>query len=343
MADILPDRARHLAPYINRADELHEHCPMASFYCRLFVGEQLSLLRAQPGPPDPDLDKLLMDQIDKAEQLKSLSNSDPSVAPFTKQEFENFCLGVFKRAYDDDQSGIICQSTLQRYFCAGLFLDVLGQFGPLSPEMEQKRKYSRWRATCIKRSLDLGETPSRPDEQSLDDGSGLTDEFGKLHVSDTSHKITPSSSNRPAPHASGTTTSGTSPVMAYQNQSVFSPSSHATHTGMPSDPSSPIDPPTGRISVRSTGSLASAPEAASRSDGGDTHGEIRSRVSGGVVGSETGLSRLSGRGDGGEVNANDITRALKHAQQAVAALNFDDGPTARKELQEALSCLGDGD
>eukprot|EP00922_Rhytidocystis_sp_ex-Travisia-forbesii_P039055 GHVS01058154.1.p1 GENE.GHVS01058154.1~~GHVS01058154.1.p1 ORF type:complete len:343 (-),score=50.34 GHVS01058154.1:254-1282(-) len=340
MADILPDRARHLAPYINRADELHEHCPMASFYCRLFVGEQLSLLRGQPGPPDPGVDKLLMEQIDKAEQLKSLSNSDPSVAPFTKQEFENFCLGVFKRAYDDDQSGIICQSTLQRYFCAGLFLDVLGQFGPLSPEMEQKRKYSRWRATCIKRSLDLGETPSRPDEQSLAEGSGLTDEFGKLHVSDTSHKITPSSSNRPAPHASGTTTSGSSPVVSSQVQSVFSPSSHVT-TGMPSDQTSPIDPAATRISARSTSSLASAPAAASRSDG-DTGGDRR-RVSGGVVGRETGFTRLSGGGDSGEGNANDITRALKHAHQAVAALNFDDGPTARKELQEALSCLGNGD
>eukprot|EP00922_Rhytidocystis_sp_ex-Travisia-forbesii_P039058 GHVS01058157.1.p1 GENE.GHVS01058157.1~~GHVS01058157.1.p1 ORF type:complete len:317 (-),score=49.82 GHVS01058157.1:254-1204(-) len=312
----------------------------ASFYCRLFVGEQLSLLRGQPGPPDPGVDKLLMEQIDKAEQLKSLSNSDPSVAPFTKQEFENFCLGVFKRAYDDDQSGIICQSTLQRYFCAGLFLDVLGQFGPLSPEMEQKRKYSRWRATCIKRSLDLGETPSRPDEQSLAEGSGLTDEFGKLHVSDTSHKITPSSSNRPAPHASGTTTSGSSPVVSSQVQSVFSPSSHVT-TGMPSDQTSPIDPAATRISARSTSSLASAPAAASRSDG-DTGGDRR-RVSGGVVGRETGFTRLSGGGDSGEGNANDITRALKHAHQAVAALNFDDGPTARKELQEALSCLGNGD
>eukprot|EP00922_Rhytidocystis_sp_ex-Travisia-forbesii_P056263 GHVS01083301.1.p1 GENE.GHVS01083301.1~~GHVS01083301.1.p1 ORF type:complete len:258 (+),score=56.81 GHVS01083301.1:288-1061(+) len=193
MADTLPEPARHLAPYINRADELHEHCPMASFYCRLFVAEQLSLLRTQPS--DAGVDKLLMDQLDKAEQLKALTNSNsdnPSVSPFTKQEFENFCLGVFKRANDDDQTGQISQSTLQRYFCAGIFLDVLGQFGPLSPEMEQKRKYSRWRATCIKRSLDKGETPPSPNDEEQEEGEGLalTDEFGKLHLSPKTTKPT---------------------------------------------------------------------------------------------------------------------------------------------------------
>eukprot|EP00922_Rhytidocystis_sp_ex-Travisia-forbesii_P056265 GHVS01083303.1.p2 GENE.GHVS01083303.1~~GHVS01083303.1.p2 ORF type:complete len:295 (+),score=80.72 GHVS01083303.1:288-1172(+) len=293
MADTLPEPARHLAPYINRADELHEHCPMASFYCRLFVAEQLSLLRTQPS--DAGVDKLLMDQLDKAEQLKALTNSNsdnPSVSPFTKQEFENFCLGVFKRANDDDQTGQISQSTLQRYFCAGIFLDVLGQFGPLSPEMEQKRKYSRWRATCIKRSLDKGETPPSPNDEEQEEGEGLalTDEFGKLHLSPKTTKPTTTSSTALATAGSPTACGATSPSAVSSPRSAASPKIDAAAKRPP--------PP---VSVGSPGSSS------------------RPRVVGGT------------------------DRALKHAQHAVSALNFDDAKTARRELHEALACLDDGD
>lgn len=241
---------------------------LGSFYCRLYIADQLTKLRSEHGE-DPDLTTILLDQLDKAEELKRRTTSGPNaLPPFRRQDFQDFCLGVFKRAVDEDSDG--SETTLQRFYCAGLFFDVYTQFGSLPPDLEEKRKYSRWRALAIKKALANGEQPPAPPASS----SGRRDDATPFTCSPKSSSVS----------VTATPSSGS----GFQSINKGDDKRHDWEADPPED---------------TRGSL----------------GEMMCKLE---------LKDVKG-----------VDKALKHAQMAVSALNFDDVQTGKEQLTAALNCL----
>jgi vacuolar protein sorting-associated protein VTA1 len=123
---------KRLLPYIKRAEELELEEPLASFYCRTYVVENLL--------KDPSLQSIALDHLTKAESLKvriqvqDLKSAGPKL-------FEDFCLAVYSSA--EEAISVSPADAAMRFYFAALFFDVLTQFGPLKPELEDKRARAR--------------------------------------------------------------------------------------------------------------------------------------------------------------------------------------------------------
>ena len=138
---------KRLIPYLKRADELEIREPLAAFYCRLYAAEQLMKARS---PGDHETDAALISILDEAEKLKpGLGANISSEGP---QAFEQFAREIFDAALETESAGQVDAAALAtRFYFASLFFDVLTQFGPLSPELEEQRNFARAKITQLKR------------------------------------------------------------------------------------------------------------------------------------------------------------------------------------------------
>jgi len=149
----VPPEAKHLLPYVNRAKELVQHAPLVSFYCHLYVADQLGKLRKAQGDKR-ELTNMLLQEIEAAEKLKPRIDTSNG-----QREMETFAIGVFEAADGEDRRGPITDNTVRKFTVAVLFLDVLTQFGELAPDLEEKRRYAKYKATYIRKCLAEGRTP----------------------------------------------------------------------------------------------------------------------------------------------------------------------------------------
>ena len=138
---------KKLLPYLKRADELETREPLASFYCRLYVADQLMKIRTS-GVSDPELDTSLINAIDEAEKLKP--SLGPNVATQGPVAFELFCREVFDAAIEGEASSDN-QAAASKYYFASLFIEVLTQFGPLTHEFEEMRTFARNRVLILRK------------------------------------------------------------------------------------------------------------------------------------------------------------------------------------------------
>ncbi len=129
---------KRLTPYVKRADELQVEEPLASFYCRTYVVEQLI------AGNDPSLQSLALDQLEIAENLKSSSLPADINTNGGPERFRLFCQEVFEAAENSTAEAT-------RYYFSSLFFDVLTQFGPLSVEDEAKRAKARRMVVDLRR------------------------------------------------------------------------------------------------------------------------------------------------------------------------------------------------
>lgn len=134
---------KRLLPYLKRADELEAREPLASFYCRLYVADQLLTQRS------PESDAALMAVLDDAERLKP--GLGPGLSTEGPQAFEQFSREIFDAAVEAESAGLDAVALATKYYFSSLFFDVMTQFGPLSTELEEKRSYARSRVMQLRR------------------------------------------------------------------------------------------------------------------------------------------------------------------------------------------------
>lgn len=139
---------KKVLPYIKRADELEQEEPLASFYCRTYAVEQLL------GTTEPSLQSMVLEQLEKAEGLKSMRLPEDLIAAGGPQQFRDFCARVYASADEAlaERDGEATELAMRFYF-ATLFYDVLTQFGALSDEDESKRVRARRLVLDIKRGV----------------------------------------------------------------------------------------------------------------------------------------------------------------------------------------------
>merc|ERR1719263_1371607 len=112
-------------------------------------------LRATQG--SPDLDKFLISTMDASERVKAASQGQDA----DRQRMEDLAISVFGKVDNEDRAGQITEATSNAFFVASTFFDVLVQFhgGALPPDLEEKRKYARFKAAYIRKCFKTGEAP----------------------------------------------------------------------------------------------------------------------------------------------------------------------------------------
>ncbi|KAL1814836.1 hypothetical protein ACET3Z_017410 [Daucus carota] len=145
--------AKLLLPYLQRADELQKHDPLVAYYCRLYAMERgLKIPQTDRTKTTNSLLVSLIKQLEKDKKSLELTPDD-------SLHIEGFALNVFAKADKQDRAGRADKSTAKTFYAASIFFEILNQFGPLQPDLEQKQKYAAWKAADISKALKEGRAP----------------------------------------------------------------------------------------------------------------------------------------------------------------------------------------
>eukprot|EP00475_Leptophrys_vorax_P038594 TRINITY_DN6834_c0_g2_i1.p1 TRINITY_DN6834_c0_g2~~TRINITY_DN6834_c0_g2_i1.p1 ORF type:complete len:345 (+),score=7.37 TRINITY_DN6834_c0_g2_i1:2-1036(+) len=100
-----------------------------------------------------DLLKSILGRLEKDKAALQLTPED-------SLHVEGFAQRVFVKADKQDRAGKADISTAKTFYAAGIFFDVLRQFGELPPECEQRQRYAVWKAADIRKALAEGRRPA---------------------------------------------------------------------------------------------------------------------------------------------------------------------------------------
>ncbi|KAF5727933.1 vacuolar protein sorting-associated protein VTA1 [Tripterygium wilfordii] len=160
--------AKLLLPYLQRADELQKHEPLVAYYCRLFAMEKgLRIPQSERTKTTNALLVSLMKQLEKDKKSLKLSPED-------SLHLEGFALNLFAKADKQDRAGRSDLNTAKTFYAASIFFEILNQFGPVQPDLEQKQKYAIWKAADIRKALKEGRKPNPGPPVADDDLSVLS-------------------------------------------------------------------------------------------------------------------------------------------------------------------------
>uniref|UniRef100_A0A1J3HHE5 Protein-like protein OF MAMMALIAN LYST-INTERACTING PROTEIN 5 n=1 Tax=Noccaea caerulescens TaxID=107243 RepID=A0A1J3HHE5_NOCCA len=158
--------AKILLPYLQRADELQKHEPLVAYYCRLYAMEKG--LKIPQSERTKTTNSILMSLINQLEKDKKSLN----LSPDDNMHVEGFALSVFAKADKQDRAGRADLSTAKTFYAARIFFEILSQFGPVPPDIEQKQKYAAWKAADIRKAIKEGRKPTPGDP--VDDETDLS-------------------------------------------------------------------------------------------------------------------------------------------------------------------------
>ncbi|KAI8457422.1 Vta1 like-domain-containing protein [Phakopsora pachyrhizi] len=171
-----PMELKSINPYLQRAREMERVDPVISYWCSFHAAQTCMSI----GKTSTESREFLMKLLDLLEHVKGkISDNDAISNNLAATAYvENFGLKIFDSADDEDQRGLSNKSTAQRFLAAACFLEVLQSLtNQPDPEILQKIKYSKWKATKISKAIrdnNLADLkPSTPtDEQRLTDRNG---------------------------------------------------------------------------------------------------------------------------------------------------------------------------
>jgi len=107
---------------------------------------------------DPESKGYLTRLMDKLEKEKTVLGA--RLGDGDQEYVKNFAYKVFKTADDQDRAGQATKRTAKEFLEASVFFEIYGQFEPLPKEMEDLKRYAKWKAVSIGTALKNGETPT---------------------------------------------------------------------------------------------------------------------------------------------------------------------------------------
>lgn len=160
----VPASLKSIKSYMQRAKELdgdtsNPDSKVVAYYCRTYAME-----KAMKSGKDnePDVKNFLLGLLTALEK-------DKLTIPLEDRRMicEQFAFNVFQRADNEDRSGNATKVTAKTFYAAGTFLDILEQFGELDMEIQEKRRYAKFKAADIINAINSGvkPTPGAPGEE----------------------------------------------------------------------------------------------------------------------------------------------------------------------------------
>ncbi|KAJ3374914.1 hypothetical protein GGF31_005636 [Allomyces arbusculus] len=343
----LPEEAKAIAPFIQRAREMAPRDPAIAYWCKMHAVRQALQLASTV----PQIKPWLLAAMDALEaEKKSLAGNElisNETAAFA--HIETFALKIFAAADREDRADRASMRTAKTFLAACNYFEVLSVFPPpLDEATLDKIKYAKWKATDIVKALRAGERP-RP-------GPPVADEDTQAPVSAegaappelpsvpafAAQQPQPHPPSPPVPHTSAfqqqAHTTGfyqqQPPTAGYQ-QPPPPPAPHAV-SGYPSyaqqqqpPPAAPFQhapppaSPYNQHAAPSSSAWPSAPPAPAPAP-------VPAQTTGGSA--PSGTYALA-------YDPAILSRAQKHARYVISALEYNDVATAVDHLRQALAAL----
>eukprot|EP00644_Phytophthora_capsici_P000222 jgi/Phyca11/503652/fgenesh2_kg.PHYCAscaffold_4_\ len=168
----VPPTFKTLLPFIRRAEELDRdtsrpESKLIAYFCRQYAMELGIKLRENDSSNEAtDYLLSLMDRLeDEKNKLPDFSQEEG------KEICEDFAMEIFSKADDEDRAGMANKSTARTFYAAGTFFDILNQFGDISEDIVEKRRYCKYKAATILKAIKEGTTPTPGPPEGMDLGS----------------------------------------------------------------------------------------------------------------------------------------------------------------------------
>ncbi|KAM9840695.1 vacuolar protein sorting-associated protein VTA1 homolog [Aulostomus maculatus] len=321
----LPAQLKAIQHPLRTAQEHEQRDPVVAYYCRLYAMQTGMKLDSKT----PECRKFLVRLMDQLEAMKKeLSDNDSITQEVVgNAHIENYALKMFLYADNEDRAGRFHKNMIKSFYTSSLLLDVLSVFGELSEENIQHRKYARWKAAYIHNCLKNGETPQAGPTGMDEDGD--IDEQGAEGFSGQSFSHGGSIMGVPSSHFSSDQDHSLSPGPAPGIGFTQSPESGPS--GPPTTNYNNIHIPPGAHAPANTPAELPPPS------------EVVKPVPMPRSGPTVDPTLLSAQQQGGvHLSAEDFTQAQKYCKYAGSALQYEDVPTAIRNLQQALKLLTTG-
>ncbi|KAG1754875.1 Vta1 like-domain-containing protein [Suillus paluster] len=151
---------KSIAPYLQRAEELVNKEPVVAYWCAYYAAQLGINLKAK----DTASRTLLLNLLNALERLKAQigPNDAIHIEAASAAYVENFALRVFSMADDEDREGHATRSTAKKFLAAANFFEVLKVFPKteISDAIDDKIKYSKWKAADIAKAYREGRKPT---------------------------------------------------------------------------------------------------------------------------------------------------------------------------------------
>ena len=168
MADELKEKQKKvLLGYNECAREVQKVNPTVAFYCRMFGVEQALALGTED--MNPVIRSFIEDEFVDLEKAKPQLGISAATRDRDAQICREFANTVFNAADKRDRSGLpehVLPAAIS-FKRAAQFFNVATQFGPLSPDYAQRKKYALWRSLELTKAHKEGRTPDPPPQAQL--------------------------------------------------------------------------------------------------------------------------------------------------------------------------------
>eukprot|EP00123_Amoebidium_parasiticum_P008449 comp18813_c0_seq1/m.20776 comp18813_c0_seq1/g.20776 ORF comp18813_c0_seq1/g.20776 comp18813_c0_seq1/m.20776 type:complete len:319 (-) comp18813_c0_seq1:550-1506(-) len=310
----LPPALKSMGPFLDRATEFQARDPVIAFYCKRYALELA--MKDQGKTKDKAILGVILAVMDEVEKEKAElgAREELSDANVGQAYVENFAMRLFTHADNQDRAGKCDKATAKLFLASSFLMDAMQTFGDIPAEIDEKRKYAKYKAVYITKCIKDGAAPI-PGPPQGEGGMGSLDDL---------------------------------PPPPPTEDSAPPPSSHMDSFGLPPPPAAPTAPqfPTQQ---------APPPVQPSAPMGGYGQGynPMQQQQYQPQYGASPSMQRQPvqqqpirlGGGAGRtpknmeNVSDEDVKRVNKLCRFVMSSLQYDDIPTAVKNLQEAIDLL----
>lgn len=308
-----PVQLKNIQSFMKVASDIERIDPVVSYWVRLFSTE--TALKTDKDSPESK--SFLSSLIVYLEKFKQTHKDNEAVSNETvgQAHMENFVVALFTKADTLDRNGTANKNTVRMFYMAAVLFEAMAVFGQLSEEITKKAKYAKFKAAYIQKCLKLGQTPKPgPIEGAdLEDPSyndGLADSADPTKSTGDNQDISATIGKPPEPF-------------------ILEPKPTIPPYPKPTDHKQPSQPP------QSPYSPSNFSKATSSSDGNTTSGTAH-------VTSTIDAMKFHAT-NGTPLKPEDLIQSQKYCKFANSALQYDDIPTAVKNLEKALKLLSTGE
>ncbi|XP_034238113.1 vacuolar protein sorting-associated protein VTA1 homolog [Thrips palmi] len=321
MADIpaCPPTLKAIQHYLKIAQEHASRDPVVSYWSQLYALQTALTIDRKSDESKGFLVKMMDGLEAMKKELKENEAITNEVA--AQAHIENYALKLFVWADSQDRAANFGKNVVKAFYTSGMLFDVLTTFGELSEEIQQNRKYAKWKAAYIHNCLKNGETPVPGPMKSEEDEEGFGSDAAagpvNPNMQDGASNNLPSIPQPTSPGSSNATDDFGLPQVPprFPNEP-------------PNVPSQPILPsPDFGFNLPSTPAPQPVVQPAQPSNPSMPPGDSswQPNSSGEIV-----------------LTAEQKEKASKWCKFAIGALTFDDIPTALSNLENAVYLLKNG-
>lgn len=153
----IPSSFKPLQHYVKTASEHEKRDLVITYYCLLYALQLGMKINSKAKECYAFLSSLMSLLEAMKQQLQDNESIRSEVVG--QAHVENYALKMFLWADTEDRACHFNKNVVKSFYTAGMLFDVLQNFGELTDEIENHRKYAKWKAAYIHNCLKNGEVP----------------------------------------------------------------------------------------------------------------------------------------------------------------------------------------